>query len=1049
MIKQRILYVGIGGSGIDLGIELDSALKREICGLDGNALAQKGMPYKTNELPPFVQQVYIDFAAAAVAGVARQLVGSNARTITNIIPPIQNYAGVANALRLHNINEVQSWLPGQANEPHVNPLSAGAGQYPTVGRAAMYQSIQGQGLDQAILNPIRDAIADLSGSMGDLREYTGATHSNNVAVYVGFSASGGTGAGLFYDVLMMLIDELTTHMAEPVVVMPAVLLPSTFDGVLPPTQAKRAQLNASTALVDLANMIEQMSRMDPSANRDFSVVYPNSGNKTYSLLSNTRTVQMPVAAVVSSTPGMTRDDTVRMLASAIVTQVSLSGGAGGDGQVQNTMTFGENVVNWSGIISMDPKSVMHKPLMPMVSASLTVPSRKIADIVAKRLLHQAFTADGGSDQATGESLRDLGNRILKACNLGALIEGETFRGSYNVGFAAPAGIKSEKDLREKISRLQSQIDQQALPVIQTQIASTLRTMTTFDILEGMEQVIGSDPSISLPMLAAAAQNALAQLSLSDTPDDAASSNTSTSRKRAPKKGKLSFLPGKKLTQQAIKQEFELVERDFKNRVQEMWWQEWSRCRHQWRSSVNTGQNRVADLSSWWASLLASALDSAQSGSAAVATPRLGVRDFVPTRGVSVNQALDNIYNDTRTSLLATRPLAIPTTSNLVQSVLGEGRDGSRSSLRGALNLFRNNRSQHDFNEVILERLRSEVHSVFSRSVDGQQPAFSSLSSLLEEMIHSSPGSDAQALRTELGNLVPGVMVPNGEFVQASVNITYPGNTSREIEEQIAELVFSSAAMRELISAGPADPGVQLLGRAGVSIAAAGDSDSLTVNINLIGQTLFDNEEVCGVLQTWQRELSNPEQEKLNWRQRLGYSNMDRVLAGHSRTRTLHKLLVGLWGGQIEITEGSIENPKVLTVYDNNRQLGDNSLPELALGNGWTDLLKSFENFQMGLDRQGSFAADVIGQMLQNVPDVLKSSQTVDVPPVIAALLEFRKKALAEARNALSRPGEYGEQAVRDYQRRITFWEKEFDAAWKLRGMGLHAASLEVLLPLDA
>lgn len=1045
MIKQRILYVGIGGSGIDLGIELDSALKREICGLDGNALAQKGMAYKTNELPPFVQQVYIDFAAASVAGVARQLVGSNARTITNIIPPIQNYAGVAAALRVHNLPEVGHWLPGPVNEPHVNPLSAGAGQYPTVGRAAMFQSIQGQGLDQAILKPMRDAIADLSKSMGDLMTYTGSSYSTNVAVYVGFSASGGTGAGLFYDVLMLLIDELTNYMAEPVFVLPAVLLPSTFDGVLPPTQAKRAQLNAATALVDLANMIEQMSIMDPS--KEFNVVYPSSGSKTYGLLNHERTVQMPVAAVTSSTPGMSREDTVRMLASAIVTQVSLSGGAGGNGQVKTAMTFGEMVVNWSGIITMDPRSVMHKPLMPMVSASLTVPSRKIADIVAKRLLHQAFTSDGGSEQVSDDEKIKLGNRILKACNLTALVDGETFPGSYSVSFAAPAGIKSETDLREKITRLQGQIDSQALPVIKTQIATALRTMTTFDILEGMEQLISSDPSISLPMLATAAQNALARLNLSDAPEDVSTASTTATRRRAPKKSKLSFLP-KRLTQQVIKQEFELIEREFKNRVLDMWWQEWRNCKHQWRSSVNTGQNRVADLSTWWISLLASALDSAQIGSAAVATPRLGVRDFIPTRGVSVNQALENIFSDTKTSLLATRPLSVPTPNNLVQSVLGEGRDGGRSTLRDSLSLFRNNRSQHDFNEIILERLRSEVHSVFSKSVDGQQAAFSSLSSLLEEMIHSSPSSDAQNLKAELGNLVPGVMVPQGNFVQASVNITYPGNTNRDIEEQVAELVFSSGAMRELISAGPADEGSQLLDRSGVNIAAVGDSDSLTVNINLVGQTLFDNEEVCNILQAWQRELANPEQEKLNWRQRLGYQNYDRILVGQSRNKTLHKLLVGLWGGQVEITNGTIENPKNLTIFDNNRQLGGDSLPVLYLQDGWTDLLKSFEQLQIGLDRKGTFAADVITQLLQNVPDVLKSSQAVEVPAVITALLEFRTKALNEARAALNNPGEYGEQAVRNYQRRITFWENEFVIAWKLTGMGLHAASLDHIRPLD-
>ena len=241
----------------------------------------------------------------------------------------------------------------------------------------------------------------------------------------------------------------------------------------------------------------------------------------------------------------------------------------------------------------------------------------------------------------------------------------------------------------------------------------------------------------------------------------------------------------------------------------------------------------------------------------------------------------------------------------------------------------------------------------------------------------------------------------------------------------------------------------MLGRAGVSIAAVGDSDSLTVNINLIGQTLFDNEEVCGVLQTWQRELNNPGQEKLNWRQRLGYDNMDRILAGHSRIRTLHKLIVGLWGEQVEITSGTIENPKTLTIYDTNRQLGGNSLPILTLENGWTDLLKSFERLQMGLDRQGTFATAVIAQLLQNVPDVLRTSHVGEIPPVISALLQFRKKAIEESHTALDKPREFGEQAVRDYQRQLTFWEQEFRAAWNLLGMGLHAASLDVLLPLDA
>ena len=35
MIRQRFLYIGIGGSGLDIGRELSDAMTKEICGLDG------------------------------------------------------------------------------------------------------------------------------------------------------------------------------------------------------------------------------------------------------------------------------------------------------------------------------------------------------------------------------------------------------------------------------------------------------------------------------------------------------------------------------------------------------------------------------------------------------------------------------------------------------------------------------------------------------------------------------------------------------------------------------------------------------------------------------------------------------------------------------------------------------------------------------------------------------------------------------------------------------------------------------------------------------
>ena len=74
MIKQRILYVGLGGSGLDIGRELTEALTHEICGLDGRRLVARGGPFAgftRSQLPKFVQSVYFDFSQDALEAVAR------------------------------------------------------------------------------------------------------------------------------------------------------------------------------------------------------------------------------------------------------------------------------------------------------------------------------------------------------------------------------------------------------------------------------------------------------------------------------------------------------------------------------------------------------------------------------------------------------------------------------------------------------------------------------------------------------------------------------------------------------------------------------------------------------------------------------------------------------------------------------------------------------------------------------------------------------------------------------------------------------------------
>ena len=90
MIRQRFLYIGICGSGLDIGRELSDAMTKEICGLDGRRLVARGGPFAgfdRGQLPGFIQSLYLDFSSSALDEIKTHLQGKNATAVTNILPP--------------------------------------------------------------------------------------------------------------------------------------------------------------------------------------------------------------------------------------------------------------------------------------------------------------------------------------------------------------------------------------------------------------------------------------------------------------------------------------------------------------------------------------------------------------------------------------------------------------------------------------------------------------------------------------------------------------------------------------------------------------------------------------------------------------------------------------------------------------------------------------------------------------------------------------------------------------------------------------------------
>ena len=68
-VNQRLMFVGLGGTGIKITSELEAMLRREMCGPDGTFITKKypNLELRPFELPQFIQTVVIDTDAAAVA----------------------------------------------------------------------------------------------------------------------------------------------------------------------------------------------------------------------------------------------------------------------------------------------------------------------------------------------------------------------------------------------------------------------------------------------------------------------------------------------------------------------------------------------------------------------------------------------------------------------------------------------------------------------------------------------------------------------------------------------------------------------------------------------------------------------------------------------------------------------------------------------------------------------------------------------------------------------------------------------------------------------
>ncbi|WP_067226170.1 tubulin-like doman-containing protein [Streptomyces sp. NBRC 109706] len=965
-IYQPVLFVGLGGTGNRIGAELERTLRRELCGPDGTLLTNGGQraPF---QLPDCIQFVYADYSEAELNQLPHLSTrGSEAapythtsRAIHDLLPAgMSSSPEVTRTLRVSVHDEVSEWLPPTVGEPRVAPLHAGAGQLPTVGRSALFATLR-EGLEP-VLRPLRDAIGAIGHSGGDLRELGGG-HIKGCDVFVAFSVSGGTGAGIFYDFLHLIGREFQRSFKQSmdgVKIYPLVVMPSAF----PPEAGggRAAELNASRALVDISRLVD--SQNAPDAPDQFGDVlqpqgpgirYP--GGEVVTLRPST----MQTAILFGRPVGLQPEDLRRSI-SAIV--MSLIGTELGDDQATgraegNFQSFAASFVNQAVERATPSRSgIGHRGMSTSLAASLTVPVDDLAEIVAGRLL--AAGVRGMAEEARRHSADGRGRvtEMFRSAGIGPLWEREPRpiadpdplpRGGRAIGQALR---DRQDDMDDALRRLESDLNRDMPRLVEEfrPAAATrglLAQLGPFHLDKVLTGVPDHQDRVAAVGLVGMLDNRRNQ---PERPEHVQFTPPSVPPIRRSLGGITPARWGDADVQACVADQNAW----YRYRANQLWHAAWKEYESRWRPQLARAVRETGEL--------VRALQSHEEEESRLFADRRKELYRDDRKGVSYllppQDSLRSFYDDVFERLM--QQYGLPEGSEaagLLERMI------EPSVWQRALDLVR--RSPDEAVREVKQVIEGRVKRLFTeRSVLDERPLLPSLGDLLlaaageAEMGSAIDGKWLTQFRSQLAGLLSVGFVPDGNG-PLKILIVHPSTQALSRAERYLAQALSL----------PREPAQTIEFR-------AVPTDSITVVLFRSGMSLTDISEVGKVLRLWSdaRDLASPE-DALDWRQRLGYEDDWLASTEEDRKRILHRLLCMVWNGQVQWA-GDPASPRALRflLQDGGTATMTLELDEAEDGvSSWVNLLRAYERFAL-LD-EGSIVDDVCGRLMQAQPKGLTKS----------------------------------------------------------------------------
>ncbi|MEV5749781.1 tubulin-like doman-containing protein [Actinoallomurus sp. NPDC052308] len=928
-LYQPVLFVGLGGTGCQIGAELERRFREEICGPDGSLFQHKREDAQRYQLPACLQFVYADVNQAELDRIPPTVVPGaqhipaaqvTAHYVRDLVPQVDLYPQVAVNLRAAAGPVVQNWLPPAHGEPRVL-VRSGAGQMPTVGRAALFETFR-SGLRPAVRD-LDDAIGALSGNQAatDLYKLAGASGDPQaVDVFVAFSVAGGTGAGIFYDYLHLIAQRFRGLSLKPKIY-PLVLMPSAFkEGS---GGGRPAELNAGRALLDLFRLVDHQNTADavrdlpgldrgPADPDEIAVRYPVDGRIT--MLPGTAQTAFLFSRPVGAAPDDLRRSVVSLIMSLVGTE--LGDRRGDDGEQHQS--FADNFVNSTGLRqSLADNGIGYRGVSTSLVTSLTTPVEELADVVAGRLLRvgieelQQPTPGEESNRSLIEEFFTLSqiHRVFARPQL-EFAEPEPAVGARDV----TAALNDRLDaMRGALSDHKVRLDREVPDMVTAfdparAIDEMLRRLDPFRV----RRVIFGHAALNGTLDKEGAAGLMRQRQEMPPPPEGM-------RETAPPIPALKDRPLRAKVKWADEEPVAARQQQdawYRWRNRSLWAEVWSTQALRWARGLGVVEDGLRGLNQALSDLARQDPDRFRERSEYLYRPRVGVAFHLPAGN------LEQFYQSVVTRLRDRLQLpAAATGADLLRHLIGE--DGWREVYRQSLDTSPE-RAVND----LRQRVKTLVKTYLREETQGRPTLLPKLRDLLNQAAGLESDrprfgdEEIDEFNGRLTGLVPANFTPQGNG-PLRILVSYPGGKNGIVEDHLR----TSLQL-------PSGPGVTV----DFSNTTA---ESISVVLFRFGMGITDVQEVRHVLRTWAAAVHDPRPDDyLPWRQRTGFDFGYLATREEHRVRILHRLLCTIWNGDLR-AEGDPASPTRVHVTLNEVTMTLDLRP-LEDASSWGSLVQSYE-----------------------------------------------------------------------------------------------------------